>query len=145
MIRDMGKREERQTAIRDIVRHQQVRTQRGLADQLKQRGFECTQATVSRDIGEIGLLKSAQGYYALPEDMVLERVIGDMAETFEDAGNLLVIKTRSGGAPILAEAIDNAEIEGLVGSVAGDNTILVIAKTPEYAVIIEKMFMNMRK
>jgi transcriptional regulator of arginine metabolism len=141
----MGKREERQTAIRDIVRHQQVRTQRGLADQLKQRGFECTQATVSRDIGEIGLLKSAQGYYALPEDMVLERVIGDMAETFEDAGNLLVIKTRSGGAPILAEAIDNAEIEGLVGSVAGDNTILVIAKTPEYAVIIEKMFMNMRK
>lgn len=141
----MGKREDRQAAIRDIVRRQQIRTQRGLADQLKQRGFECTQATVSRDIGEIGLLKSAQGFYALPEDMVLERVIGDMAETFENAGNLLVIKTRSGGAPILAEAIDNTEIEGLVGSVAGDNTILVVAKTPEYAVIIEKMFINMRK
>lgn len=141
----MGKREDRQAAIRDIVRRQQIRTQRGLADQLKERGFECTQATVSRDIGEIGLLKSAQGFYALPEDMVLERVIGDMAETFENAGNLLVIKTRSGGAPILAEAIDNTEIEGLVGSVAGDNTILVVAKTPEYAVIIEKMFMNMRK
>jgi transcriptional regulator of arginine metabolism len=141
----MGKREDRQAAIRDIVRRQQIRTQRGLADQLKQRGFECTQATVSRDIGEIGLLKSAQGFYALPEDMVLERVIGDMAETFENAGNLLVIKTRSGGAPILAEAIDNTEVEGLVGSVAGDNTILVVAKTPEYAEIIEKMFMNMRK
>jgi transcriptional regulator of arginine metabolism len=141
----MGKREDRQAAIRDIVRRQQIRTQRGLADQLKQRGFECTQATVSRDIGEIGLLKSAQGFYALPEDMVLERVIGDMAETFENAGNLLVIKTRSGGAPILAEAIDNTEIEGLVGSVAGDNTILVVAKTPEYAAIIENMFMNMRK
>lgn len=141
----MGKREDRQAAIRDIVRRQQIRTQRGLADQLKQRGFECTQATVSRDIGEIGLLKSAQGFYALPEDMVLERVIGDMAETFENAGNLLVIKTRSGGAPILAEAIDNTEVEGLVGSVAGDNTILVVAKTPEYAVLIEKMFMNMRK
>ena len=68
-----------------------------------------------------------------------------MAETFENAGNLLVIKTRSGGAPILAEAIDNAEVEGLVGSVAGDNTILVVAKTPEYAAIIENMFMNMRK
>lgn len=141
----MGKREDRQAAIRDIVRRKQIRTQRGLADQLKQRGFECTQATVSRDIGEIGLLKSAQGFYALPEDMVLERVIGDMAETFENAGNLLVIKTRSGGAPILAEAIDNTEIEGLVGSVAGDNTILVVAKTPEYAAIIENMFMNMRK
>ncbi len=141
----MGKREDRQAAIRDIVRRQQIRTQRGLADQLKQRGFECTQATVSRDIGEIGLLKSARGFYALPEDMVLERVIGDMAETFENAGNLLVIKTRSGGAPILAEAIDNTEVEGLVGSVAGDNTILVVAKTPEYAVLIEKMFMNMRK
>lgn len=141
----MGKREERQAAIRDIVRHNQVRTQRGLADQLKERGFECTQATVSRDIGEMGLLKSAQGYYALPEDMVLERVVGDMAETFEDAGNLLVIKTRSGGAPILAEAIDNTEIDGLVGSVAGDNTILVIAKTPEYAIKIENLFMNMRK
>lgn len=141
----MGKREDRQAAIRDIVRRQQIRTQRGLADQLKQRGFECTQATVSRDIGEIGLLKSARGFYALPEDMVLERVIGDMAETFENAGNLLVIKTRSGGAPILAEAIDNTEVEGLVGSVAGDNTILVVAKTPEYAVLIEKIFMNMRK
>ena len=66
----MGKREDRQAAIRDIVRRQQIRTQRGLADQLKQRGFECTQATVSRDIGEIGLLKSAQGFYALPEDML---------------------------------------------------------------------------
>ena len=135
----------RQALIREIVESQSIQTQEELAEALRAHGMVVTQATVSRDIGEIGLLKSAQGFYALPEDMVLERVIGDMAETFENAGNLLVIKTRSGGAPILAEAIDNTEIEGLVGSVAGDNTILVVAKTPEYAAIIENMFMNMRK
>lgn len=141
----MGKREERHDAIRMLVRNGDIRTQRDLAEQLKQRGFECTQATVSRDISEMGLLKSAQGRYALPEDMVLERVMGDMGQTVEDAGNLLVIKTRSGGASVLGEAIDNTEIEGLVGSVAGDNTILIVAKTPEYAIKIRDMFINMRK
>ena len=141
----MGKREERQAAIRDIVRRGQVRTQRDLADRLKERAFECTQATVSRDIGEMGLLKSSQGFYALPEDMVLERVMNDMVQTIEDAGNLLVVKTRSGGASVLAEAIDSIDIEGLVGSVAGDNTIMIVAKIPEYAKKIKDMFLNMRK
>lgn len=141
----MGKREERHDAIRALVRGGEIRTQRDLADRLKQEGFECTQATVSRDIAEMGLLKSKQGRYALPEDMVLERVMGDMGQTVEDAGNLVVVKTRAGGASVLAEAIDNTEIEGLVGSVAGDNTILMVAKTPEYAIKIRDMCLNMRK
>lgn len=141
----MGKREERHDAIRALVRSEEIRTQRDLAQRLKQEGYECTQATVSRDIAEMGLLKSKQGRYALPEDMVLERVMGDMGQTVEDAGNLLVVKTRAGGASVLAEAIDNTEIEGLVGSVAGDNTILMVAKTPEYAIKIREMFLNMRK
>jgi transcriptional regulator of arginine metabolism len=141
----MGKREERHDAIRALVRSEEIRTQRDLAQRLKQEGYECTQATVSRDIAEMGLLKSKQGRYALPEDMVLERVMVDMGQTVEDAGNLLVVKTRAGGASVLAEAIDNTEIEGLVGSVAGDNTILMVAKTPEYAIKIREMFLNMRK
>lgn len=141
----MGKREERQQAIRDLVRREQIRTQRDLAVRLKELDYECTQATVSRDISEMGLLKSRQGYYALPEDMVLERVLNDMVQTVEDAGNLLVVKTSSGSAAVLGEAIDNTEIEGLVGSVAGDNTILIVAKTPEYAQKIRDMFINMRK
>ncbi|MGI6591121.1 MAG: arginine repressor [Eggerthellaceae bacterium] len=141
----MGKREERQRTIRNLVRRERIRTQRDLAERLKELQYECTQATVSRDITEMGLLKSGQGYYALPEDMILERVLNDMVLTIEDAGNLLVVKTSSGGAAVLGEAIDNTDIEGLVGSVAGDNTILIVAKTPEYAKKIGNMFKNMRK
>ena len=72
------KRNGRQEAIREIVRAGGVRTQRTLVEELRDRGFDCTQATVSRDIADMGLRKVPEGIYALPEDLYLKRMVTDM-------------------------------------------------------------------
>lgn len=129
----MGKREQRLDAIRDIVRDAEVRSQRELADLLDRVGFRCTQATISRDVVEIGLVKSEGGIYVLPEEMQLKRTIADMVESVVAAGNLVVVKTRSGNAPAVSAVLDDASLEGIVGSVAGDDTIFLAASAPEVA------------
>lgn len=132
----MAKRDERKEAIRALVRLERMRTQRDLVERLQERGFDCTQATVSRDIADLGLVKTESGVYALPQDLALHRLLTDMAVSVEDAGNIIVVKTRPGGASMVGEIIDNAEIAGLVGTIAGDNTIMVVTKTPEDALRI---------
>lgn len=129
----MAKREDRKGAIRQIVRTQDVRTQKELVERLQAAGYDCTQATVSRDIAEMGFVKSERGFYALPEDLALKRLMGELALSVEDAGNIIVVKTRSGCASMLAEVADNADIAGLVGTIAGDNTIMMAVKTEERA------------
>lgn len=129
----MAKRDDRKDAIRALVRSENLRTQRDLVDRLQARGFDCTQATVSRDIADMGLVKSDGGFYALPHDMALKRLVGELGTSVEEAVNLVVVKTRPGSASMLGETIDNAEIEGLVGTIAGDNTIMIVAKTADQA------------
>ena len=129
----MAKREDRKTAIRALVRAEDIRTQKDLVARLQAKGFDCTQATVSRDIAEMGFVKSERGYYALPEDMALKRLMSEHALAVEDAGNLVVVKTRGGSASLIGEVLDNAEIAGLVGTIAGDNTIMMAVKTEERA------------
>ena len=94
----MAKRDDRKNAIRSLVRAEEMRTQKDLVERLQARGFDCTQATVSRDIADMGLVKSERGFYVLPQDMALRRLLGDVAISVEDAGNLVVVKTRSGAA-----------------------------------------------
>lgn len=125
----MAKRDDRKNAIRSLVRAEEMRTQKDLVERLQARGFDCTQATVSRDIADMGLVKSERGFYVLPQDMALRRLLGDVAISVEEAGNLVVVKTRSGAASMVGEIIDNADVEGLVGTIAGDNTIMIAAKT----------------
>ena len=125
----MAKRDNRKGAIRALVRAEEIRTQKELVERLQAQGFDCTQATVSRDIAEMGFVKSERGFYALPEDMALKRLMGDHALAVEEAGNLVVVKTRGGSASLIAEALDNADIAGLVGTIAGDNTIMLAVKT----------------
>jgi len=122
----MRKRQERQEAIRRIVRGERVRTQRALVDQLKQAGFDCTQATVSRDITEMGLRKLPEGVYVLAEDLHLQRMVRDLVKDVSRSGNLVLVKAQSGTAPGVAAALDAAELEGILGSVSGDDTILVV-------------------
>ncbi len=110
-----------------------MRSQRELAEQLELVGFRCTQATISRDVVEIGLVKSEGGLYVLPEEMQLKRTIADMVESVVPAGNLVVVKTRSGNAPAVSAVLDGASLAGIVGSVAGDDTIFLAASTPEIA------------
>ena len=127
----MRKRRERQEAIRRIVRAERVRTQRALVEHLRTRGFVCTQATVSRDITEMGLRKLPEGVYVLAEDLHLQRMISDLVVGVKRSENLVLIKAAAGTAPGVAAALDAAELDDILGSVAGDDTILVITSTAE--------------
>lgn len=122
----MRKRHGRQEAIRQIVRAGRVRTQRALVDELKAQGFNCTQATVSRDITEMGLRKLPEGVYVLAEDLHLQRMVSDLVIDVQRSDKLVLVKAQSGTAPGVAAALDAAELAGILGSVSGDDTILVV-------------------
>lgn len=141
----MAKRDDRKDAIRALVRAENLRTQRDLVERLQARGFDCTQATVSRDVADMGLVKSEGGFYALPHDMALKRLVKELAVSVDEAMNQVVVKTRSGSASMLGEILDNAEIDGLVGTIAGDNTIMIVAKSEERAVQIADALRMMMK
>lgn len=141
----MGKRQQRHDKIREIVRANDVRTQRDLVALLAKEGFSCTQATVSRDVMEIGLVKAPDGCYALPEEMRLKRMVSELVEDVRAAGNLVVVKTYSGGASGVSAALDHAGIEDVLGTVAGDDTIFLAAATPEAALRIEQSIDRLRR
>ncbi|MCH4184425.1 MAG: ArgR family transcriptional regulator [Eggerthellaceae bacterium] len=141
----MNKRTQRHDTIRDIVRRNSIRTQLDLAEQLRDSGYDCTQATISRDITDMGLLKSKEGVYILPEDMRLRRMVAELVEEVYIAGNMVIVKTFSGGAAGVAGAIDKAGLVGSLGTVAGDNTIMIAARTPEDAAGIECSLNGLRR
>lgn len=125
------KRNWRQDAIRDIVRNKDVRTQRVLVDELRAMGFDCTQATVSRDIADMGLRKLPEGIYVLAEDLHLQRMVSELVTGVLRTDNLVMIKAQPGTASGIAAAVDAAELPDVLGSLAGNDTILVIAQTAE--------------
>lgn len=125
------KRNGRQDAIREIVRNKNVRTQRMLVDELKTFGFDCTQATVSRDIADMGLRKLPEGEYVLAEDLHLQRMVSELVVEVVRTGNLVLVKAQPGTASGIAAAIDAAELPAVLGSLAGNDTILVVARTDE--------------
>lgn len=125
------KRNGRQDAIRDIVRNKDVRTQRVLVDELRAMGFDCTQATVSRDIADMGLRKLPEGIYVLAEDLHLQRMVSELVTGVLHTDNLVMIKAQPGSASGIAAAVDAAELPDVLGSLAGNDTILVIAQTAE--------------
>jgi transcriptional regulator of arginine metabolism len=127
----------RQRAIRDLVEQRTVRTQQELAAALRERGFRTTQATISRDVAELGLIKSGRGgthAYAIPprlreadtsgEDRI-RTLLRDMPVEVRDAGTMLVFKTLPGSAHPLAAALDRARWPEVVCSIAGDDTVFV--------------------
>jgi len=133
----------RQTAIRALLREQKIQTQEELAEALRSRGFRVTQATVSRDMKEMHLIKASDeegGYrYAEPEagwngtNERQIRLLRDCIVKSEAAGQMIVVKTMSGSAGTAAEALDSLELQGVVGSIAGDNTIFLVARDPDAA------------
>ena len=125
------KRNGRQDAIRDIVRNKDVRTQRVLVDELRAMGVDCTQATVSRDIADMGLRKLPEGIYVLAEDLHLQRMVSELVTGVLRTDNLVMIKAQPGTASGIAAAVDAAELPDVLGSLAGNDTILVIAQTAE--------------
>ena len=129
----------RQVAILDIIEKQNVETQEELADALRQRGIRVTQATVSRDIKELRLLKvlTPTGAYKYAtadkaENGLSERFIRMLAESLLSvavSNNLIVVKTLSGSANVAAEALDSLHWPEILGTLAGDNTILLIIRS----------------
>jgi transcriptional regulator of arginine metabolism len=134
----------RQRAIRELVARGSIGSQGELAALLAERGFTVTQATVSRDIAELGLAKVSRGdrhIYVLPEDLApppgqsaldrampderLRRIAADVPFTVGQSGLILVLTGTPGTASVLAQAIDESSLEQ-VGTLAGDNTVLVL-------------------
>jgi transcriptional regulator of arginine metabolism len=131
-------RRARQQEIRDLVAGDQIGSQQALAERLAERGFEVTQATVSRDIAELGLVKVVRGdrhVYASPadaaafaprDDVLLRRVLADVSIDVRRSGLILLLVSTPGTASIIAEAIDGSTLTEQVGTLAGDNTVLVL-------------------
>lgn len=138
------KRNGRQDAIRDIVRNKDVRTQRVLVDELRAMGFDCTQATVSRDIADMGLRKLPEGIYVLAEDLHLQRMVSELVTGVLRTDNLVMIKAQPGTASGIAAAVDAAELPDVLGSLAGNDTILVIAQTAEDGERLEALINKLR-
>jgi transcriptional regulator of arginine metabolism len=127
------KRLERQDVIKRLVRRERIRTQRDLVERLRAFGFVCTQATVSRDVTEMGLRKLPEGVYVLAEDLHLQRMISELVLSVVRAEKLVLVKASPGTAPGVAAAVDAAGLEEVLGSIAGDDTVLIIAKSDEDA------------
>ena len=131
----------RQVAILDIIEKQEIETQEELASALNARGIRVTQATVSRDIKELRLLKvltpSGKYKYATgdqADNNLTDRFIRMLAESLlsvSSANNLIVVKTLSGSANVAAEALDSMHWPEVLGTLAGDNTVLLIIRSNE--------------
>lgn len=129
----------RQTKIIELINKYDIETQEELADRLNAAGYNVTQATVSRDIRELKLTKVSvdgthQKYIVLQnqESVLFEkyvRVLRDGYLCMEQAQNILVIKTISGMAMAVAAALDSLSITGLVGTIAGDDTVMCAIRT----------------
>ena len=136
-------RNSRQDAIREIIRGKSIKTQRALVDELKAMGFNCTQATVSRDISDMGLRKLPEGVYVLSEDLHLQRMLSEFVNEVLRAENLLLVKCNPGTASGVAAAIDAAGLAHALGSVSGADTVLVVVESSGYAIqlqdLIEKL------
>ena len=131
-------RNERHAAILRLVHEQPLSTQTELADALRREGYEVVQTTVSRDIHELGLIKvrhaSGRLVYAFPEDGAyseeLSEALTRWALTVEASGNLVVLTTPYGYASALAQAVDVSRHPHIAGTIAGENTVLLVSREP---------------
>lgn len=122
-------KEHRHRAILDLVRERPVHTQQELAEALAQLGYQTTQATISRDIQELGLVRTGSGYRAgTPVGVIPELVLDVTQVEF-----LVVVHTPPGTANLVARAIDESDLEGIAGTVAGDDTIIIVLGDREAA------------
>ncbi len=142
----------RQAAILELLNSRDIRTQHELAEALLSMGYMVTQSTVSRDIREMRLVKVASsggGYkYAPPGQNGREinerliRILRDSLQAVDFAGHMVVVKTLSGSANSAAEALDSMNWQEIIGSIAGDNTIFLVARREEDAARIAEKIRN---
>ena len=145
----------RQQALSDIVRGRRIRTQRELVAALREKGFKATQATVSRDITEMELVKvssSGTQIYALPSsEAVVEQsgeqrlgeLLTDLPIDVRDSGTLLVIRAVPGTAHAIAAALDRAHWSDVLGTIAGDDTLFVACADREVLLRVRKRLLHL--
>ena len=139
---------DRQGAILRLVQAQPLSTQEELAEALREQGLDAVQATISRDIAQLGLVKvrdqAGRLVYALPGAADLDRLseltsaLRRWAVTLDPSANLLVVRTPPGHANALARAIDEARLPDVIGTIAGDDTIMVIAREGVQGAAVER-------
>ena len=126
----------RQQAILSLVAGERLSSQHEIRARLKELGLDATQSTISRDVEELGLARvhDSEGLrYVVPGNgsnggtVRLRRLLDEFALSFTPSGNLLVIRTPPGAAAALAEGLDHVSFSEVAGTVAGDNTILIVA------------------
>ncbi len=146
----MTKQLRHETILR-LVRQRSVPNQQVLRQELEKNGITTTQATLSRDLSELGLVKTSEGY-KLPAQLgetlhasntELKRVLREFMREATAANNLLVVKTPVGSANALGIALDKASLPEVVGTVAGDDTILVVTRSAATARSLRKKFLNL--
>lgn len=145
---------ERQKLILNIIREQDIKTQVELVEELQKRGLIATQATVSRDIKNLKLVKEVSfngSIYRVSNNINTEIIVNkqllkdifvNTVVKIDNVEYLLVLHTRPGGAPNLAFYLDQEKIEGVIGTIAGDDTILVITNNK---VVSDKLILNWRE
>ena len=150
----------RQARIVALLSSSEVRSQSELVALLAGEGIEVTQATLSRDLEELGAVKlrgadGGTGVYVVPEDGSpvrgvsggterMSRLLGDLLVSTDASGNLAVLRTPPGAAHYLASAIDRAALPQVVGTIAGDDTIFVVAREPMSGAELAGMFENIQ-
>lgn len=142
----------RHIKILEIIRGKNIETQEELADELRNAGFEVTQATVSRDIKNLKLIKvqsnNGKYRYEAPKSEnanlseKLTSVLTNLTVSAENIDKMVIVKTVSAGAAPVAEAIDSFEFEDIAGTIAGENTIFIMVRTVEAA---ENLVLEIRK
>ncbi len=129
-------RTRRHKALADLLRAEAIGSQEDVTARLKAAGFEVTQATVSRDLVQLGAVKVKKGgavAYALPDQIGasdwaaarLQRILAEWVQSVEAAGNLLVLKTPPGSAHLVGLALDQAQLEEVAGTISGDDTLFI--------------------
>ncbi len=121
----------RRAKVVSLVESGLIHSQLDLVKELKKAGYKVTQATASRDLDEIGAVRSSNGYQlANSPDDSMSRVLStdNLILSVEASGNLAVVRTPPGGAQLLASNLDHAKLKSIIGTIAGDDTVLVVSR-----------------
>src|SRR5256885_848728 len=151
----MTKKRERQAAILDLVAEHVVGSQEELRQLLLGRGMDVTQATLSRDLRDLGLARVPTedgGRYVVPESMagdddkpLLGNLLPQLFDRIDEVGELIVLHTVRSGAQPIAEAIDQQDFKEVLGTIAGDDTILIVTRSAEARVRLTTRLLNLAR
>ncbi len=149
-------KEDRQRAVLQLVATRPVHSQEELVSLLQRQGFDVTQATISRDIKELGLAKvpirengTEIFKYVVPTAAVnyvsrLHRAVAELVTSIEGSVNLIVLRTPPGSAMLVASAVDEAKWPEVLGTLGGDDTVLIVVRSPEEMAVVKQRFIDLK-